>query len=73
MGRLHGLGIKHGDINKHNFLIRGDDDEAVLIDFDAAVKCDDAAPLKEETGRLEQELGDTSRRGGTTVVESGDV
>ena len=32
LSRLHNLGIKHGDINKHNFLIH--DGKATLIDFD---------------------------------------
>ncbi|KAF4555579.1 Hypothetical protein D9617_2g055410 [Elsinoe fawcettii] len=32
LGRLHALGIKKGDINKHNFLIK--DGKAVMIDFD---------------------------------------
>ncbi|XXG93890.1 hypothetical protein Hte_000139 [Hypoxylon texense] len=34
LARLHSLGIGHGDINKHNFLVRNG--EALLIDFEAA-------------------------------------
>lgn len=34
LSRLHQLGVKHGDMNKHNFLIR--DGIAVLIDSDSA-------------------------------------
>lgn len=36
LSRLHRLGIKHGDVNKHNFLIH--DGRATLIDFDNATQ-----------------------------------
>ncbi len=39
LARLHGLGLKHGDINKHNFLIRAGTGEAVLVDFETTAKC----------------------------------
>ncbi|KNZ71263.1 hypothetical protein J132_00100 [Termitomyces sp. J132] len=65
---LHRLNIKHGDINKHNFLIH--DDRATLIDFATAVQCNDAKVLEEEFRRLEKELTDTSGRGGCVIVES---
>jgi predicted Ser/Thr protein kinase len=66
LSKLHRLSIKHGDINKHNFLIH--DDRATLIDFDAALRCDNAKVLEEEFRGLEKELSDTSGRGGRVVV-----
>ena len=64
--RLHDLGIKHGDINKHNFLIRAG--EAIMIDFDNASLCNDAEERSRELQRLEAELRSTSGRGGSTVM-----
>lgn len=34
LSKLHKLGIKHGDLDKNNFLVH--DDKATLIDFDFA-------------------------------------
>jgi predicted Ser/Thr protein kinase len=62
------LGIKHGDINKHNFLIH--DEKATLIDFDVATRCNDAKALTEEYHRLQEELQDTSGRGGKIVEKN---
>ena len=39
LSRLHDLGIRHGDLNRFNFLIR--DSQATLIDFDTARKYED--------------------------------
>ena len=64
--KLHQLSIKHSDINKHNFLIH--DDQAMLIDFDGALQCDNAKVLEEEFQGLEKELSDTSGRGGQVVM-----
>lgn len=66
LSRLHRLGIKHGDINKHNFLIR--DGKPTLIDFEGAVQCDDTKELEEEFERLSEELRDVSGRGGSRVM-----
>jgi Lipopolysaccharide kinase (Kdo/WaaP) family len=65
--RLHQLGIEHGDVNKHNFLVRNG--MATLIDFENAHLCDDDEVLEEELMSLEEALQDTSGRGGT-VTES---
>lgn len=35
LSRLHSLGIKHGDVNKYNYLIRGG--KAMLVDFEASL------------------------------------
>ena len=68
LSKLHQLGIKHGDINKHNFLIH--DGKATLIDFDVATRDNDAKTLADEFGRLEQELCDSSGRGGIRAFEN---
>lgn len=65
--KLHDLGIQHGDINKHNFLIRGND-EAVLIDFETAQMCPDKELLEAEYQRLQESLADMSGRGGAGMA-----
>ena len=70
LSKLHQLNIKHGDINKHNFLIH--DDRATLIDFDHASQCDDAKVLEDEFRGIEKELSDMSGRGGRVVITSDD-
>lgn len=62
LGRLHALGLKHGDVNRFNFLVR--DEEAILIDFDTTRKCDDSDLLAEELQALEEALATKSARGG---------
>lgn len=60
LAKLHSLGIKHGDINRYNFLVR--DGKAVLVDFETAQRCGDEGELKAEYERLELSLSDPSRR-----------
>ncbi|OQE39952.1 hypothetical protein PENCOP_c006G05214 [Penicillium coprophilum] len=60
--RLHTLGIKHGDVNRFNFLIR--DSKAILIDFDTARKCGDVRSLDQELQGLQEALESLSSRGG---------
>ncbi|RAK99353.1 alpha-galactosidase A precursor [Aspergillus ibericus CBS 121593] len=62
LSRLHDLGIRHGDTNPFNFLIRGS--KATLIDFDTARKCDDRDVLLQEMKDLTACLKDLSGRGG---------
>ena len=66
LARLHKLGIKHGDINRHNFLIQ--DARAILIDFENAESCKEAAIFAEEMEGLESALRDTFGRGGVRRV-----
>ncbi|KAK6078714.1 hypothetical protein SCUP234_06052 [Seiridium cupressi] len=61
--KLHSLGIKHGDINKYNFLVR--EGKAVLVDSETAQRCIEKGELEAEYELLERSLGDSSRRGGT--------
>lgn len=63
LSRLHDLGIKHGDTNKHNFLMRGDG-KAVLIDFVTATRCENREAMDDELRMLEEQLKDESGRGG---------
>lgn len=62
LSKLHGLGLKHGDINKHNFLVRKGG--IVMIDFETTKECNEKEQLEEEFGRLEKSLTDPSHRGG---------
>lgn len=62
LSRLHNLGVRHGDTNRFNFLIR--DSKATLIDFDTAQKCDDRDSLLQESEELSACLKDMSGRGG---------
>jgi len=67
LGRLHRLGIKSGDINKHNFLVR-DGHEVVLVDFETAKHNCSPQELEDEMATLKSSLEDTSFRGGVGPV-----
>lgn len=64
--RLHALEIRHGDINKHNFLVH--DGRVTMIDFEAAFRPASTEELKQEMQRLLDQLRDTSGRGGVHSV-----
>ena len=66
LARLHNLGIRHGDVNRHNFLINNG--QATLIDFDMSQKCEDPDALKEEFDSLPDQLMDESGLGGIEVM-----
>ncbi|KAI1430320.1 alpha-galactosidase a precursor [Xylaria sp. FL1777] len=61
---LHELGVKHGDINKHNFLIQDGREEAVLIDFEVTARCQDEIELLREFDGLREQLEENTGRGG---------
>lgn len=67
LGQLHALGIKLGDINKHNFLVR-DGHDVVLVDFETAKRDCSPQELAEEMDALQSSLDDTSNRGGVEHV-----
>ncbi|KAH7355974.1 alpha-galactosidase A precursor [Pyrenochaeta sp. MPI-SDFR-AT-0127] len=67
--RLHTLGIKHGDTNKHNFLIHPHG--VTMIDLDFAEQNATEAELNEELYGLEQQLADTSGKGGVIELIDG--
>ncbi|KAG5988142.1 hypothetical protein E4U52_006871 [Claviceps spartinae] len=72
LARLHQLGIKHGDINRHNFLVRekeGHEDEVFLIDFETARRDCPQAELEDEMKALKNSLESTDPRGGPAIVE----
>lgn len=62
LSKMHHVGLLHGDINRHNFLMVGG--EAVLIDFDHTRKTTDDEALRREMDELKTQLADTSGRGG---------
>ncbi|KAI1500976.1 alpha-galactosidase A precursor [Biscogniauxia marginata] len=68
LSKLHQLGIKHGDTNKHNFLIHNG--KATIIDFDIASRGNSANELKDELDGLQSQLSDTSGRGGQVVINN---
>lgn len=61
--RFQALGFVHGDCNKYNFIIRPDG-QVVLIDFDKSKTCADPALLEAEIASLEEQLAETTGRGG---------
>ncbi|KEQ65928.1 uncharacterized protein M437DRAFT_41350, partial [Aureobasidium melanogenum CBS 110374] len=61
LGRLHKLGIQHGDVNKYNILIR--EECVILIDFACATQCHDPGLLTAELNSLELERHEPSGRG----------
>ena len=65
--RLYELGIKHGYTNKHNFLIHPHG--VTMIDLDFAKHNSTEIDLNGELYDLEQQLADTSGKGGVKVVE----
>ncbi|KAG6094982.1 hypothetical protein E4U30_002883 [Claviceps sp. LM220 group G6] len=71
LARLHQLGIKHGDINKYNFLVRegeGHEDEVFLIDFETARRDCPHVELEDEMKALKNSLESTDPRGGPAIV-----
>ena len=65
--KLHGLGILHGDLNKHNFLIS--QGRAFLIDFETAKRSSDREAMEKESHELERQLLDDSGTGGNFLEE----
>lgn len=66
VSRLHALGIVHGDLNKHNFLISRS--RVVLLDFESARRSEDKDAMEQELRNLERQLLDESGRGGIVMV-----
>ncbi|OAA34934.1 Protein kinase-like domain protein [Metarhizium rileyi] len=67
LGRLHELGIKLGDINKHNFLVR-DGHDVVLVDLEMAKRDCPPPELEDEMSALKSSLEGTSYRGGVEPI-----
>ncbi|KPM46435.1 hypothetical protein AK830_g12 [Neonectria ditissima] len=68
LSKLHKLGIRHGDTNKHNFLIHKGG--VTLIDFDNASRTASPEELELELEDLQDKLLDSSGKGGRIVETS---
>ncbi|KAH7244134.1 uncharacterized protein BKA55DRAFT_595342 [Fusarium redolens] len=66
--KLHRLGIKIGDTNKFNFLVR-DGQDIIIVDLETAKQGCSPEELEEEIKGLKACLEDTSFLGGEYVVE----
>ncbi|KAF3922619.1 hypothetical protein AA313_de0209521 [Arthrobotrys entomopaga] len=66
VGRLHAVGIMHGDLNKHNFLVT--EKGARIIDFETAKLSSDREKMDKEAQTLEEELLDESGKGGMIKI-----
>ncbi len=67
VARLHSLGIRHGDLNRHNILLSAG--RAILIDFDAADSCRDVEAMRIEYEGLYDNLRNESGIGGSVRVD----
>ncbi|CAN8104823.1 unnamed protein product [Discula destructiva] len=65
LDQLHSVGAKHGDINKHNSLVK--DGKATIIDFESAEMVDEDQ-LRVESEGLGASLQGQSYRGGVYQV-----
>lgn len=71
LSKLHGLGYKHGDINRHNFLIKGH--TAFIIDIGTMEPCTDSKLLAAEFESLAEVLSDESGKGGSRSATSSEI
>lgn len=62
LGKLHGLGLVHGDVNRYNFLVT--EQGAKLIGFEHLREDASPEPRRKELDKLRAELADESGRGG---------
>lgn len=65
LSALHALGIVHGGVNKHNFLVA--DGPVTLVGFECARKCEDVSVFLEEFASLAERLDDMSGKGETVL------
>ncbi|KAJ3555561.1 hypothetical protein NPX13_g10331 [Xylaria arbuscula] len=61
LGRLHRLGLLHGDVNRHNFMVG--DGWTKMIDFEKSKETQDEGLVKAEVLSLLSKLEDESGRG----------
>lgn len=69
LAQLHSVGIKHGDLIKHDFLVK-QDDKVAIVDFETATKCNEEQLGSELTG-LRASLEDQSGLGGQSRRRKG--
>ncbi|KAH0846498.1 hypothetical protein AYO21_10149 [Fonsecaea monophora] len=70
LGNLHRLGMLHGDVNRHNFLVReagGRSKTVTMVDLETASECTDPDAFEDEIDRLREELRSTDGKGGYHV------
>ena len=74
LGKLHGLGILHGDVNRYNFLVQGEGEEkrVTMIDFDGTERVNDLKALRAEFESVSEKLADESGLGGVEVEKNGE-
>ncbi|KFG80740.1 alpha-galactosidase A [Metarhizium anisopliae] len=63
LGRLHALGISHGDCNRYNFIV-GVDDKVTLIDFEHCIVAASKEAMQADMDSLPDQLTEESGRGG---------
>ncbi|KAK4131534.1 hypothetical protein BT67DRAFT_408522 [Trichocladium antarcticum] len=66
LGKLHELGLVHGDVNRHNFLVT--DAGAKLLDFECLRENARPGMMSKELENLRAELVDESGRGGGFIL-----
>ncbi|KAF2651898.1 hypothetical protein K491DRAFT_681772 [Lophiostoma macrostomum CBS 122681] len=62
LGRLHELGLIHGDVNRYNFLVT--EDGVKLLDFECLLENASPESMRKEMENVRAELVDESGRGG---------
>ncbi|KIW11544.1 hypothetical protein PV08_10845 [Exophiala spinifera] len=72
--KLHRLGILHGDVNRHNFLVREADGvkTITIVDFECVSDCTDDRLFEEEIDRLREMLHSTDKAGGYYIRSVGE-
>jgi hypothetical protein len=66
--RLHSLGIVHGDLNRHNFIV-SPDGRITLIDFENAIQNGTQKAMEMEYERIPDQLLEETGRGGVVREE----
>lgn len=67
LGKLHDLGLLHGDANRYNFLIA--EEGVKLIDFECLQENASLESMREESESLRHELTEESGRGGGFIIQ----
>jgi hypothetical protein len=67
MKRLHSLGIVHGDLNRHNFIVS--DAGITLVDFENAIQNGSQEAMKLEYEEIAKQLEEQTGRGGVRKLE----
>jgi len=68
LGKLHKLGLVHGDVNRYNFLVA--EEGVKLIDFERLQENASRESMSKELENLRAELVDESGRGGGFIFHA---